>query len=163
LWRVSCLLRRFWPVLFKIWSSSLVPDLHSSGVYFMTRASSGVHRRRPLQLPEAQATAVLGSRRVDGTRLNACRSSAHVLATFHFFWPCTALVGVYGGRSSAGWYRGQRVSSMSRRLLRIPPLSYCRQLLWVFLFSVYISMCLLWITVCLFVMHKCSWAYLVSG
>jgi hypothetical protein len=31
------------------------------------------------------------------------------------------------------------------------------------LFSLYIPMCLLWFTVCLFVIHKCSWAYLVSG
>jgi hypothetical protein len=142
---------------------SLNFKIYTPPVFILWHAPpSGVHRRRPLQMPEAQATAVLGSRRVDGTRLNACRSSARVLATFHLFWPCTTLVGVYGGRSSAGWYRGRRVSSTRRRLRRIPPLFYCRQLLWVFLFSVYIPVWLLWITVCLFVMHKCSLAYLVS-
>jgi hypothetical protein len=93
---------------------------------------SRVHRRRTLQPPEAQATTVLGSRCVAGTRLRACCSSARVLATFHLFWPCTVLDGVYGGRSSGGWYRWRRVSSTRRRLRRILPLSHCRQLLWVF-------------------------------
>jgi hypothetical protein len=46
--------------LFKIWSSSLVPDLHSSGVYFMTRAPQ---RRSPSSsAPDAGSSGHGGNR-----------------------------------------------------------------------------------------------------
>lgn len=104
-------------VLFNIWSSSLVPDLRSSGVYFKTRAPQ---RRSPASSAPADGSSGHGGKRFParGRHAPACCSSARVLATFHLFWPCTASVGVYGGRSSAGWYRGRRVSSTRRRLWR---------------------------------------------
>jgi hypothetical protein len=162
LWRVSCLLQRFWPVLFKIWSSSLVPDLLSSGVYIMTRAP----QRRSL----SSSAPAAGSSGHGGSRFPAC--GRHAPEGLSLFGARVGHVPPFLAVHGVGW--GQRWSFLcwvrpgTARVLHAPPspadssIVFCRKLLWVFLFSMYIPMCLLCITVYLFVMHKCLWAYLVS-
>jgi hypothetical protein len=71
-------------------------------------------------------------------------------------------MGLWVADLSAGGFRGRRVLYTRRSPAKTVP---TLRRFWIVFStsSVYIPMCLLLITVCLYVMHKCSWAYLVSA
>jgi len=163
LWRVLCLFWRFWPAVFKISSSSLVPDLHSSGGFSKTRAPQ---RSSPSSSAPAAGSSGHGGSRLPARGWHAPESLSLFGARVGHSPPFLAVHGVGWGLrwSILCWVvPGRRVSSTRRRLRRIPPLSSAGCCFGFFCFSVYIPMCLLLITVCLYVMHKYSWAYVVSA
>jgi hypothetical protein len=143
--------------LLQLWSQIYTPP----AIIPRHAPPSRVHRLHQLQPPEAQATSVIGLR-------HAPESLLLFGARVGYAPPFLAVHGVGWGLR---WSILCWVVPVTARVLHAPPspaesaTAHCRQLLWVFsvLISLYIPLCLLWITVCLFVMHKCSWTYLVSG
>jgi hypothetical protein len=61
--------------LFKFSSSTFEPDLHTSSIIPRHAPPNRVHRRRPLQLPEAQATSVIARELVALRRACGLRSA----------------------------------------------------------------------------------------
>lgn len=105
---------------------------------------------------------VIGSRRVAGTRQRAfCSFGARVghappfLAVHGVSLGSTAVDLLLGGTSDGA---SPPRAAVSGRICHCLTAGSCFEFS---LFSLYIPMCLLWIKVCLIVMHKCSCAYLV--
>jgi hypothetical protein len=141
--------------LFKFSSSTFEPDLHTSSIIPRHAPPNRVHRRRPLQLPEAQATSVIARELVALRR--ACWLRSAFSGRARCWMGSTVVDPLLGGTGDGACPPRAAVSGGIRHYLT------AGSCFGFSLFSLYIPLCLLWITVCLFVMHKCLWTYLVSG
>jgi hypothetical protein len=79
----------FWPASSTVFSI-FWSQIYSTPLFFSRHAPlSLILRHRPLPLPEARVTSIVGDRLVACTRQRGLCSLARVKATLHLFWPCS--------------------------------------------------------------------------